>query len=146
VIAVDHLDEGYCVIPSGLIRQAAALLSAASAPSQAGESERDTIAMAVSKVLDEKIWPVCHMEDDRGLEEEEYVDFVIEVLAKVRALSVTGEARAGGVRALIVQACDLLAERKYGNPARSPAHNARLVLEAALSTLPAPEPQRGTEG
>ncbi|WP_449044169.1 hypothetical protein [Paracoccus versutus] len=36
----------------------------------------------------------------------------------------------------IRQACDLLAERKYGSPARSPAHNARLVLEAALTPAP----------
>jgi hypothetical protein len=38
------------------------------------------------------------------------------------------------MRQAIVEACDLLAERKYGNPARSPGHNARLVLERALST------------
>lgn len=30
------------------------------------------------------------------------------------------------------EACDLLAERTYGSPARSPAHNARLRLESAL--------------
>jgi len=34
----------------------------------------------------------------------------------------------------IRQARDLLMERKYGNEARSPGHNARLVLEAALSS------------
>lgn len=33
------------------------------------------------------------------------------------------------------EACDLLAERKYGSHARSPGHNARLTLEAALSKL-----------
>lgn len=31
------------------------------------------------------------------------------------------------------EACDLLAERTHGNPARSAGHNARLRLEAALS-------------
>lgn len=37
----------------------------------------------------------------------------------------------------IVKACDLLAERIYGNPARSPGHNARIVLERALAaTMP----------
>jgi hypothetical protein len=36
-------------------------------------------------------------------------------------------------RDAVIEACDLLAERKYGNPARSPGHNARLVLERALS-------------
>lgn len=30
-------------------------------------------------------------------------------------------------------ACDLLAERTYGSPARSPGHNARLALEGALA-------------
>lgn len=30
------------------------------------------------------------------------------------------------------EACDLLAERKHGSPARSPGHNARLVLESAI--------------
>ena len=38
-----------------------------------------------------------------------------------------------GTREAIKEACDLLAERTYGNPARSPGHNARLVLEAALT-------------
>lgn len=32
----------------------------------------------------------------------------------------------------IRDACDLLAERTYGGNARSPGHNARLLLEAAL--------------
>jgi hypothetical protein len=37
----------------------------------------------------------------------------------------------------MVKACDLLAERIYGNPARSPGHNARIVLERALAaTIP----------
>lgn len=34
-------------------------------------------------------------------------------------------------------ACDLLAERTYGSHARSPGHNARLVLEAAIATAEA---------
>jgi hypothetical protein len=40
------------------------------------------------------------------------------------------------LRLLIVEACDLLAERKHGNPARSLGHNARLALEGALRLLP----------
>jgi hypothetical protein len=41
------------------------------------------------------------------------------------------------LRAAIQEACDLLAERKYGSEARSPGHNARLVLErAAAEALP----------
>jgi hypothetical protein len=37
------------------------------------------------------------------------------------------------LKAAMDYACDLLAERTYGSPARSPGHNARLHLEAALS-------------
>ena len=36
-------------------------------------------------------------------------------------------------------ACNLLAERTHGNPARSPGHNARLELEAALKSTGAKE-------
>ena len=36
------------------------------------------------------------------------------------------------LRATMQEACELLTERKHGSPARSPAHNARLRLEAAL--------------
>lgn len=38
----------------------------------------------------------------------------------------------GGLRDAVLEACDLLAERTHGSPARSPAHNARLMLEGAL--------------
>jgi hypothetical protein len=37
------------------------------------------------------------------------------------------------LRAAMDYACDLLAERTYGSPARSPGHNARLHLETALA-------------
>jgi hypothetical protein len=40
------------------------------------------------------------------------------------------------LRKAAIEACDLLAERTYGNHARSPGHNARLLLERALSPLP----------
>lgn len=40
--------------------------------------------------------------------------------------------------AAMLEACDLLAERKYGNAARSPGHNARLVLEGALHVQQSP--------
>lgn len=42
------------------------------------------------------------------------------------------------------EACDLLAERIHGSPARSPGHNARLRLESALKTVPAP-PERAAD-
>lgn len=37
------------------------------------------------------------------------------------------------LRDKISEASDLLAERAYGSPARSAAHNARLVLDAAFT-------------
>jgi hypothetical protein len=37
------------------------------------------------------------------------------------------------LRVAMARAIDLLTERTYGSPARSPGHNARLVLEAALA-------------
>lgn len=36
------------------------------------------------------------------------------------------------LRTAMQEACDLLAERTHGSPARSAGHNARLRLEAAL--------------
>lgn len=36
--------------------------------------------------------------------------------------------------AAMIEACDLLAERQHGNPARSPGHNARLCLESTLNS------------
>jgi hypothetical protein len=36
------------------------------------------------------------------------------------------------LRIAILEACDLLAERTQGSAARSPGHNARVRLEAAL--------------
>lgn len=44
----------------------------------------------------------------------------------------------GAWRELVQEAIDLLCERKHGNPARSPAHNARLMLQDALAASPAP--------
>jgi len=44
-------------------------------------------------------------------------------------------ANANKYEAAIRYACELLSEFKYGNPARSPAHNARLHLESALNNL-----------
>ena len=37
------------------------------------------------------------------------------------------------LRAAMQEACDLLAERVYGSSARSPGHNARVLLESALA-------------
>lgn len=40
------------------------------------------------------------------------------------------------LKAAMREACDLLAERRHGNPARSAGHNARLCLESALAGHP----------
>lgn len=40
----------------------------------------------------------------------------------------------------VKEACDLLAERKHGNAARSPGHNARLVLDSAIANVMLPDP------
>jgi hypothetical protein len=50
------------------------------------------------------------------------------------------------LRQAAVDACDLLAERTYGNAARSPGHNARLRLERTLKNIPALTAARDTEG
>lgn len=42
------------------------------------------------------------------------------------------EADLGLLRNAVAEAIELLVERKHGNPARSPGHNARLILERAL--------------
>ena len=39
------------------------------------------------------------------------------------------------MRKAMTEACDFLAERAYGSPARSPGHNARVRLESALASL-----------
>lgn len=49
-----------------------------------------------------------------------------------RKLSSLAVPAVGVTREAIQEACDLLAERKHGNPARSPGHNARLLLESLL--------------
>lgn len=52
--------------------------------------------------------------------------------AMTHALSIV-ESQHAAARKAMQGACDLLAERTYGNAARSPGHNARLELEAALT-------------
>jgi len=50
-------------------------------------------------------------------------------------------------RGRVQLACDLLAERTYGNAARSPGHNARVVLEKLLSATPTqPAAEMGAQG
>ena len=48
----------------------------------------------------------------------------------------TGQAVAW--RGELQEVSDLLAERKHGSPARSPAHNARLIVDRLLKAHPAP--------
>jgi hypothetical protein len=51
---------------------------------------------------------------------------------KIRRLCHDGANEILRLRGAIKEACDLLAERTHGNPARSAGHNARLCLEGAL--------------
>ncbi len=46
-----------------------------------GVAEREQIKEAVSKILKKGVWPEYRTEDDRGLEVDEYVDFILEVQA-----------------------------------------------------------------
>lgn len=52
---------------------------------------------------------------------------------------------AAAFHAAMIEACDLLAEKRHGNPARSPGHNARLCLESALAAAPEPLRVAGEE-
>ncbi len=47
----------------------------------------DQLKLAIKQVLDEGVWPVYKTDDDNGLEEEEYVQFVSEVLNKMAKLN-----------------------------------------------------------
>lgn len=51
-------------------------------------------------------------------------------------------ASAEEIARLLEEARDMLMERIYGNPARSPGHNARLKIERALALLSRPRPAR----
>jgi hypothetical protein len=44
---------------------------------------REQIQAAVKAVLKEGIWPIYSSEDDRGLEEDEYVEFVTDVIRRL---------------------------------------------------------------
>ena len=50
------------------------------------------------------------------------------------------------VRDRLEHARDLLMERVHGNPARSPGHNARLVIDAILAALGTKATDTGREG
>ena len=51
------------------------------------------------------------------------------------------QAEAARLRKAMQEACDLLTERTHGNAARSPGHNARVVLEWAMKEGHTPPPQ-----
>jgi len=121
-----------------------AVVSAAGMPPASHESERRQEALSI--VLSEiKAW-----------EEDERVNYpddeVLESLDRIRDALVPVQAMRGmresvrrevidavnPLRIAIAQAIDLLTEKTYGNPARSPGHNARLVLERALASPATP--------
>lgn len=51
--------------------------------------------------------------------------------------SPASEALGSALRVALEEVRDLLTEKIYGNPARSPAHNARVKLDTAIASLPA---------
>jgi hypothetical protein len=152
-------------------RIVAALRSAASAPSQAGEIERKTIERC-AKVLDDAA------QDWRRIRDPGMANNAASYAKQIRALSVTGEARANSAPGF--KASQNTAERDPSVTPDCPGAEAivaggvrealeKIVAEwdkcneqelqldegveqaieagrAALSALPAPEPQRGTEG
>lgn len=69
------------------------------------------------------VYEVGHLDCDRTW----VATFSTEYLAKT-----FGSNRTAQLLTTMQEACDLLAERTYGNPARSAGHNARLRLEAAI--------------
>jgi hypothetical protein len=47
---------------------------------------KQKIEVAVKKVLNEGIWPIYQTQDDNGLEIEEYITFVTQVLNMISAI------------------------------------------------------------
>ena len=60
-------------------------------------------------------------------------EVLAELLAEARSRAEAAEALLADTDRAMRIACDLLAERIQGSRARSPGHNARLILEAAIS-------------
>jgi len=84
-----------------------------------------------------RIWlqPVCQVDERCWCEDPQPCDDCgLPAVEYIRADIV--EAENARLRAAMQEACDLLAERKHGSPARSPGHNARLRLETSLATAP----------
>lgn len=74
----------------------------------------------------------------RGVTQDEVAD-VAKVQNEGRTVSEcvshavrTRDGEISRLREAIIEACDLLMERKQGSPSRSPSHNARLRLEEAI--------------
>lgn len=59
--------------------------------------------------------------------------WAIHIDTAIHAAKIESQKRVAALEVAMKEACDLLAERKYGSPARSSGHNARLTLESALS-------------
>lgn len=75
------------------------------------------------------VWPW----DDSGLDDEHpgvRERIIADATAALAALRKTHETVR---RDVLIELSDLLAERKHGSPARSPAHNARLIIDAILN-------------
>lgn len=107
---------------------------ALAAPSSPPDDVRS--ALAVDGPIAQEMHRIKRLFEEKSGAAEDLISYATEV-ASLRSAPVSA-APPDGVRSLIVEACDLLAERKQGNPARSAGHNARLALEAALRLIAAP--------
>lgn len=67
-------------------------------------------------------------------------------ISNYAAATTEANAEINRLRSVMVDACDLLAERKHANPARSAAHNGRLILEDGLRIRAANAPAEKEEG
>jgi len=88
---------------------------------------------AVSQKIDGLMWDDIMVSSQPPVDLYQSIeDRLAEIAALKDALSAS-EARVAALEEGIREACDLLMEKKYGNRARSPGHNARRCLQSTLN-------------
>lgn len=92
---------------------------------------------ALANEYDKTGWhdQAARIRDVRQLETDPLKFAILGARAMQAAMPAPAGVRVKALEDAMREACDLLAERTHGSPARSPAHNARLRLEAALSAI-----------
>jgi hypothetical protein len=108
----------------------------AALPSGTGAAQPDA-ASRVTRAIDDTEYANDLMVDlaEAMSDRSTQLEIAQQWFRKIRdeTLRATPPVRGDRDRDAMREACDLLAERTHGNPARSPGHNARLCLESALS-------------